>query len=55
MSLPAVAARLGPIGAGCKVCDRENCAQRAFPALGRKLRINENVRQYAPYAGGLGL
>ena len=24
-----------PIGAGCKVCDRQGCSQRAFPALGR--------------------
>ena len=40
-----------PIGAGCKVCDREECAQRAFPALGGHLRINENVRQFAPYSG----
>jgi predicted transcriptional regulator/transcriptional regulator with XRE-family HTH domain len=40
-----------PIGAGCKVCDREDCAQRAFPALGGQLRINENVRQFAPYSG----
>jgi predicted transcriptional regulator/plasmid maintenance system antidote protein VapI len=43
------------IGPGCKVCERENCAQRAFPALGRELRIDENVRQFAPYASGLGL
>lgn len=40
-----------PIGAGCKVCDREACPQRAFPALGGHLRINENVRQFAPYSG----
>jgi predicted transcriptional regulator/DNA-binding XRE family transcriptional regulator len=40
-----------PIGAGCKVCDREACPQRAFPALGSQLRINENVRQFAPYSG----
>ncbi|PSL82194.1 Cro/Cl family transcriptional regulator [Variovorax sp. WS11] len=39
-----------PIGAGCKVCDRENCAQRAFPAIGRELQVNENMRQFAPYA-----
>jgi predicted transcriptional regulator/plasmid maintenance system antidote protein VapI len=39
-----------PIGAGCKVCDRENCAQRAFPAVGRELQVDENVRQFAPYA-----
>jgi predicted transcriptional regulator/transcriptional regulator with XRE-family HTH domain len=40
-----------PIGAGCKVCDREECPQRAFPMLGRGLRINENVRQFSPYLG----
>ena len=39
-----------PIGAGCKVCDREDCAQRAFPAVGRGLQVDENVRQFAPYA-----
>ena len=44
-----------PIGPGCKVCDRNRCAQRAFPAIGRQLEIDENVRQFAPYAGGLGL
>jgi len=49
LSNPEVAT---PIGAGCKVCDRENCAQRAFPALGRALKIDENVRQFAPYASG---
>lgn len=38
-----------PIGAGCKVCDRENCAQRAFPAIGRSLRVHENMRRFAPY------
>ena len=41
-----------PIGAGCKVCDREDCAQRAVPALGRALHIDENRRQFAPYARG---
>jgi len=40
-----------PIGAGCKVCDREECPQRAFPALGSNLRIDENIRQFAPYSG----
>jgi predicted transcriptional regulator len=37
-----------PIGAGCKVCDRHGCAQRAFPALGRSLSIDEHVRRLAP-------
>lgn len=42
-----------PIGAGCKVCDRADCAQRAFPPLGRSLRIDENQRGFAPYASGI--
>ncbi|SCK18867.1 hypothetical protein VAR608DRAFT_1362 [Variovorax sp. HW608] len=42
-----------PIGAGCKICDRENCAQRAFPAVGRELQVNENLRQFAPYASAI--
>lgn len=41
------------IGAGCKVCDRADCAQRAFPPLGRMLQIDENQRGFAPYASGL--
>ena len=39
-----------PIGAGCKVCERRNCVQRAFPALGRKLQVDENERPREPYA-----
>ena len=42
--------RAVPIGSGCKVCDRENCVQRAFPALGRPLTIDPNARRFAPYA-----
>lgn len=39
-----------PIGPGCKLCERVGCAQRAFPALGRQLRIDENERSSEPYA-----
>jgi predicted transcriptional regulator/transcriptional regulator with XRE-family HTH domain len=42
-----------PIGAGCKVCDRADCAQRAFPPLGSTLQIDENQRGFAPYASGM--
>ena len=42
--------RAVPIGSGCKVCDRENCVQRAVPALGRPLSIDPNARRFAPYA-----
>lgn len=39
-----------PIGAGCKVCDRTDCGQRAFPALGHELRVDPDIRQWEPYA-----
>lgn len=38
-----------PIGMGCKVCEREACPQRAFPAIGRALEVNENRSRFAPY------
>ncbi len=39
-----------PIGPGCKVCERRGCPQRAFPALGRRLAVNEDQRLLEPYA-----
>ncbi|MCZ2405144.1 MAG: short-chain fatty acyl-CoA regulator family protein [Burkholderiales bacterium] len=38
-----------PIGMGCKVCERENCPQRAFPYVGRSLAVDENRSQFTPY------
>ena len=32
-----------PIGAGCRVCERDDCPQRAFPALGRALDIDDEA------------
>ncbi len=42
-------ARATPIGAGCRVCERDNCPQRAFPALGRALDIDEHRSTVSPY------
>jgi predicted transcriptional regulator len=39
-----------PIGAGCRVCDRRGCPQRAFPALGKPLLVDQNERPREPYA-----
>lgn len=39
-----------PIGMGCKVCERADCPQRAFPPLGRPLAIDEKQSRFAPYA-----
>ncbi len=41
-----------PIGAGCKVCERPACPQRAFPLIGRPLAVDENRSVFAPYAAG---
>jgi predicted transcriptional regulator/transcriptional regulator with XRE-family HTH domain len=38
-----------PIGAGCKVCERPNCLQRAFPPIGRPVMVDENRSSAAPY------
>lgn len=38
------------IGVSCRVCERPDCPQRAFPPLSRRLRIDENSRSAFPYA-----
>lgn len=38
-----------PIGAGCKVCDRPSCAQRAFPQLGRTVQTDPLRSSDLPY------
>ena len=43
------AASATPIGAGCRVCERPSCPQRAFPPIGRALTIDENRSRFAPY------
>lgn len=39
-----------PIGAGCRVCERTACPQRAFPQIGRPVAVDENRGRVAPYA-----
>jgi len=38
-----------PIGSGCRVCERDSCPQRAFPALGKSLDIDEHRSTVSPY------
>lgn len=40
-----------PIGVGCKICERETCPQRAFPAINRPLEIDETTHRFVPYSG----
>ena len=38
-----------PIGPGCRLCERLDCPQRAFPLVGRPLDIDEDRSRGAPY------
>lgn len=38
-----------PIGVSCRVCERNNCPQRAFPPIGKRIQISENERDFLPY------
>lgn len=44
-----------PIGAGCKVCDRPACRQRAFPRIGRPVRVDVTVSDSIPYRADPGV
>jgi XRE family transcriptional regulator, fatty acid utilization regulator len=39
-----------PIGAGCKICNRPACPQRAFPYLGGRVIVDENTGSGLPYS-----
>lgn len=41
-----------PIGAGCKVCERPACPQRAFPPVGVATVADPNRSRFEPYAAG---
>ena len=41
--------RTVPIGAGCKVCPRPACPQRAFPQVGRPIDVDVTVSDSVPY------
>ncbi len=46
---------LVPVGLTCRLCERMDCEQRAFPPLQHPLDVNENVRGvsfYAPVSDG---
>lgn len=49
LSSDGVHALATPIGSGCRVCERDNCPQRAFPALGRALDLDEHRSTVSPY------
>ncbi len=38
-----------PVGVTCRLCDRTDCEQRAFPSVRHGLRVDENVRTVSIY------
>jgi predicted transcriptional regulator/transcriptional regulator with XRE-family HTH domain len=38
-----------PIGAGCRICDRVACPQRAFPYVGRPVQVDPETSSNLPY------
>jgi predicted transcriptional regulator len=38
------------VGVTCRLCERADCEQRAFPSLRRPLRVDENVRGPSAYS-----
>lgn len=40
------------IGTSCRLCERPDCAQRAYPPLGATLAIDHDIRRAVPYAIG---
>ncbi len=38
-----------PIGVSCRVCERTDCQQRAFPPIGGELSVDERERSFVPY------
>jgi predicted transcriptional regulator/transcriptional regulator with XRE-family HTH domain len=38
-----------PVGVTCRLCDREDCQQRALPSMHRPLQVDENVRWVSLY------
>jgi len=38
-----------PIGISCRICEREQCHQRAIPPLERRLKVDLNTRDTLPY------
>ena len=39
-----------PVGVTCRLCERTDCEQRAFPSLRHPLQVDENVRGISLYA-----
>ena len=41
-----------PIGVSCRICERDDCAQRAFPPVDRRLSVPRHERRTVPFTLG---
>ncbi|MFZ5719693.1 MAG: short-chain fatty acyl-CoA regulator family protein [Pseudomonadota bacterium] len=41
-----------PIGVSCRICERDDCAQRAFPPVDRRLSVPKHERRTVPFRLG---
>jgi predicted transcriptional regulator len=41
-----------PIGSSCRICERDDCAQRAFPPVDRRLSVPQHERRTVPFRLG---
>ncbi|CAN5527849.1 XRE family transcriptional regulator [soil metagenome] len=44
-----LAAAPAPIGVSCRICERNDCSQRAFPPVDRPFEVFENERRWVPF------
>jgi predicted transcriptional regulator/DNA-binding XRE family transcriptional regulator len=47
--LNLAAAEAMPIGVNCRLCERENCSQRAVPPITRTFILDETIRGVSPF------
>lgn len=41
---------VAPIGVNCRLCERVDCNQRAFPPLNRRISVNDTYRGVVPFS-----
>jgi predicted transcriptional regulator len=41
---------VSPIGVSCRICERDRCAQRAFPPVDRRITVPSLERRVVPFS-----
>lgn len=41
-----------PIGVNCRLCERLDCSQRALPSLHHRMKMDDHIRGFSPFAFG---